>query len=65
MAKYKNKDGISLNYTSNDVQTHLTKEVVGAAISMLKDSMYYDTYDNKVLEAIDFLQKNFNINESL
>jgi len=65
MTKYKNKDGISLNYTSNDVHTQLTKEVVGVAISMLKNSMYYDTYDNKVLETIDFLQKNFNINESL
>ncbi len=61
MTKYTNKDGISLNYTGDDVHTHLTKEVVGTAIAMLKNSMYYDTYDNKVIEAIDFLQTNFDI----
>jgi len=59
MTKYKNKDGVSLNYTSHDTHTHLIKEVVGIAIAMLKDSMYYDTYDNKVTETIEFLQTNF------
>ena len=28
MSKYKNKDGIELNYTSNDIQSKLTKEVI-------------------------------------
>ena len=35
MSKYKNKDGIELNYTSNDLQSKLTKEVVTEAIKIL------------------------------
>ena len=35
--KYKNKDGIELNYTQrNNVQTDLVKEVIDEAISMLE-----------------------------
>ena len=34
--KYKNKDGISLNYTSNDTHTELVKEVVGETIKLLE-----------------------------
>ena len=37
--KYKNKDGIELNYTSNDTHTKLVKEVVGEAIKLLS---FYD-----------------------
>ena len=33
--KYKNKDGIELNYTSKDTHTELVKEVVGEAIKLL------------------------------
>ncbi len=33
--KYKNKDGISLNYTSDDIHTRLVKEVVSEAIKLL------------------------------
>mgnify|MGYP001294208001 CR=1 FL=1 len=33
--KYKNKDGIELNYTSNDSHVELVKEVVGEAIKLL------------------------------
>ena len=33
--KYKNKDGIELNFTSNDIQSELTKEVVSEAIKIL------------------------------
>ena len=33
--KYKNKDGIELNYTSKDTHTELVKEVVGDAIKLL------------------------------
>jgi hypothetical protein len=35
MAKYKNKNGISLNYSSDDIHTKLIKEVVGEAIKLL------------------------------
>ena len=33
--KYKNKDGIELNYTSKDSHVELVKEVVGEAIKLL------------------------------
>jgi hypothetical protein len=33
--KYKNKDGISLSYTGDDVQTKLVKEVIEEAIRLL------------------------------
>ena len=33
--KYKNKDGISLNYTSNDSHQVLVKEVISEAIKIL------------------------------
>ena len=35
MKKYKNKDGIELNYTSKDIHTTLVKEVVSEAIKIL------------------------------
>ena len=35
MSKYKNKDGIELNYTSKDTHTELVKEVVGEAVKLL------------------------------
>jgi hypothetical protein len=34
--KYKNKDGIELNYTSNNIHTNLVKEVVSEAIKLLE-----------------------------
>ena len=34
--KYKNKEGISLNYTSNDIHTILVKEVVNETIKLLE-----------------------------
>ena len=51
--KYKNKEGISLNYTSNDIHTNLVKEVVLEAVSMLGDY--------QVADAIDFLKENFDL----
>ena len=51
--KYKNKDGISLNYTSDDIHTRLVKEVIGEAITMLEDY--------KVADVVDFLKENFDL----
>ena len=51
--KYKNKDGISLNYTSDDIHTKLVKEVIVEAITILEN--------NKVDSAMDFLIENFDI----
>ena len=51
--KHKNKDGISLNYTSDEIHTRLVKEVVGEAITMLEDY--------KVADVVDFLKENFDL----
>ena len=51
--KYKNKDGISLNYTSDDIHTRLVKEVIVEAITILEN--------NKVDDAMNFLTENFDI----
>ena len=58
--KYKNKDGISLNYTSDDIHTRLVKEVISKAIITLENTKYaWDGVDN----TIDFLKENFDIVE--
>ena len=51
--KYKNKDGIMLNYTGGDIHTKLVKEVIVEAITILEN--------NKVDDAMDFLIENFDI----
>ena len=53
--KYKNKEGISLSYTNNDIHTRLVKEVIREAIIMLEDY--------KVADTIKFLKENFDIIE--
>ena len=65
--KHKNKDGISLNYTSDDIHTRLVKEVISKAIIMLDISVTIDlqgrvsTPRNKVTDTIDFLKENFDL----
>ena len=56
--KYKNKEGISLNYTSNDIHTNLVKEVILEAINKLED---IGEELSGVDETIDFLKENFDI----
>ena len=51
--KHTNKDGISLNYTSDDIHTRLVKEIIGETIIMLEGY--------KVADAIDFLKENFDL----
>ena len=63
MSKYKNKDGIELNYTSNDVQSTLTKEVVTEAINIFTT---YNRYDGRSAEyalhrGVNFLKDNFDL----
>ena len=53
--KYKNKDGIELNYTGNDIQSRLVKEVVSEAIKLLER--------NQTQFTINFLRENFDIEE--
>ena len=56
--KYKNKNGIELNFEGhkNDTFVNLTKEVVSKACEMINN--------NKNKEAKLFLEKNFAINVS-
>ena len=61
--KYKNKDGIELNFTSNDIQSELTKEVVSEAIKILTA---YNRMDGRSCEyalhrGVHFLKDNFNL----
>ena len=64
--KYKNKDGIMLNYTQRDnVHTDLVKEVISKAVTMLEDSISTSplTEGGRVTDTIDFLKENFDIVE--
>ena len=57
--KYKNKDGISLNYTQrNNIHTDLVKEVILEAIYKLEN---IGQELRGVDETIDFLKENFDI----
>ena len=65
MSKYKNKDGIELNYTSKDTHTELVKEVVGEAIKLL--TMYDRNCKISMNMAMGnckkFLKENFDLGE--
>ena len=65
MSKYKNKDGISLNYQGDDSHKVLVREVIEEAIKILssyridsKESMSWAIH-----EGIDFLKENFDIDK--
>ena len=65
MEKYKNKDGIELNYTGNDSQSKLTREVIEEAIKILGE---YNRSDLRSAEwslqrGINFLKDNFDIDD--
>jgi hypothetical protein len=55
--KYKNKNGISLNYTSDDIHTNLVKEVISEAINILDSGNSYTRHN----DCKEFLKENFNI----
>ena len=63
--KYKNKDGIELNYTSKDTHTELVKEVIGEAIKLL--SLYDRNCKISMNMAMGnckkFLKENFDLGE--
>ena len=66
MGKYRNKDGIELNYTSKDTHTELVKEVVGEAIKIL--TMYDRSCKISMNMAMGnckkFLKENFDLEEN-
>ena len=65
--KHKNKDGISLNYTSDDIHTRLVKEVIGEAIITLENTKYstrggrYGSRWGGVNDTINFLKENYDL----
>ena len=65
MNKYKNKDGIELNYTGNDSPQVLVKEVVGEAIKLLS---FYDrnckiSMNMAMGNCKNFLKTNFDLGD--
>ena len=63
MSKYKNKDGISLNYTGDDSHKVLVKEVVGEAIKILNmyDRSCKISMGMAMMNTKKFLKTNFDI----
>ena len=65
MTKYKNKQGIELNFTGDDMQSKLVREVMEEAINIFQG---YNKFDARSAEwalsrGINFLKENFNIKE--
>ena len=65
MEKYKNKQGIELNYSGNDMQSELVKEVVEEAIKVFTE---YNRFDARSAEwalsrGVNFLKENFDIED--
>ena len=63
--KYKNKDGTELNYTGNDIQSKLTREVISEAIKIFEG---YNRFDGRSVEwalhrGVNFLKDNFDIED--
>ena len=63
--KYKNKDGISLNYTGNDSHSVLVREVITEAV---KHASQYNWHSEESMRwalqrTKDFLIENFDLEE--
>ena len=61
MTKYKNKQGIELNFTGGDMQSKLVREVVEEAINIFEG---YNRFDARSAEwalsrGVNFLKENF------
>ena len=65
MEKYKNKDGISLNYQGNDSHKVLVREVISQAIRILNSHVISDSQSKSwaIDRGINFLEENFDIKE--
>jgi len=61
--KYKNKNGISLNYDGDDSHKVLVREVITEAIKILEDINPHSigSRDEVRFKCIDFLKENFDI----
>ena len=65
MNKYKNKDGISLNYSGDDSHKILVREVIEEAIKILNSHVISDSQSKSwaIDKGINFLETNFDIKE--
>ena len=65
MSKYKNKDGISLNYDGDDSHKVLVREVIREAIRILNSHNMFDKQSMgwAIDRGIHFLETNFDIKE--
>ena len=65
MSKYKNKDGISLNYAGDDSHKVLVREVVEEAIRIFNSHNMFDKHSMgwAIDRGISFLEQNFDIKE--
>ena len=65
MDKYKNEDGIELNYTGNDSHQLLVREVITEAIMILNSHNQFDSQSKSwaIDRGISFLEENFDIKE--
>ena len=63
--KYKNKDGISLNYDGDDSHKVLVREVITEAIRILNSHVMSDSQSKSwaIDKGINFLETNFDIKE--
>jgi hypothetical protein len=63
--KYKNKDGISLNYQGDDSHKVLVREVIEEAIRILNSHVMSDSQSKSwaIDKGIHFLEENFDIKE--
>ena len=63
--KYKNKDGIELNYSGNDSHQVLVREVIEEAIRIFNSHNMFDAQSMgwAIDRGISFLETNFDIKE--
>ena len=63
--KYKNKEGISLNYTGSDVHQQLVKEVVSEAVRLCSQYNWHDEISMRfaLANTKKFLIENFDLND--
>ena len=63
--KYKNKDGIELNYASDDTHTKLVKEVVSKAVKLCSEYDWSNVTSMRfaLRRTKDFLVENFDLED--
>ena len=64
--KYKNKDGIELNYSGDDSHKVLVREVVEEAIRIFNSHNMFDKQSMgwAINRGISFLETNFNVGDN-